>query len=245
MLKSNKKIIAVVGAKGFVGEAICQEIENRKDLELIRISRGDDIEDFIKDADVVIHTANPARRFIAEKNPESDFVETIQKTFKILQFCKKKKIVLISSLSARTQLNTHYGRHRKACEILVDNGVNLIIRLGPMYGGGRTQDTLHDILNNNIVYLSGATKYAYVDVAYAARKVVGLIDNTGIIEIGAKGGIALEKIKKIFGSDCFFEGYDDTQIPISPPHDAPEVKQVLQFCEVELQKLKKDMNEYI
>lgn len=239
MLNSNKKIIAVIGAKGFVGEAICQEIESRVDLELIRISRGDNIEDLIKRAEIVIHTSNPAKRFAAEKNPESDFIETIQKTFKILQFCKNKKIVLISSLSARTQLNTHYGRHRKACEIIIDTGKNLIVRLGPMYGGKRTLDSIHDILFNRTVYISGKTKYAYVDVAYSAKKIIDLIDEKGIFEVGAKNGIELDEIKNYFKSDCVFEGYDDTQIPINPPNDAPDAKEVLMFCEQKLKDIKR------
>lgn len=235
MSKDNKKIVAVIGAKGFVGEAICQEIKSRFDLELISISRGDDIEDLINMAEIVIHTSNPAKRFAAEKNPETDFVETIQKTFKILQLCKNKKIVLISSLSARTQLNTHYGRHRKACEILINNGENLIIRLGPMYGGSRTQDSIHDILLNRTVYVSGETKYAYVDVAYSAKKIVDLIDERGIYEVGAKNGIKLDVIKDYLKSDCVFQGFDDTQIPINPPSDAPDANEVLKFCE---QKIK-------
>ncbi|HCN84413.1 MAG TPA: hypothetical protein DIT07_12450, partial [Sphingobacteriaceae bacterium] len=166
-------------------------------------------------------------------NPTIDFTETVQKTFDILSLCKDKKLVLISSLSARTQLNTNYGRHRKACEILVDNGENLIVRLGPMYGSNRKQDTLHDILNGNKVFLSSNTRYAYVDVAYAAKKVIDLLDNSGIFEIGAKNGIQLEYIKNVVGSQSQFEGYDDTQIPVNPPFDAPMAEDVLTFCETE------------
>jgi nucleoside-diphosphate-sugar epimerase len=237
MGKNKKKIVAVIGAKGFVGEAICQEIKSRSDLELITISRGDNMKDLINMAEIIIHTSNPAKRFAAEKNPEIDFVETVQKTFDILQLCKNKKIVLISSLSVRTQLNTHYGRHRKACEMLINNGENLIIRLGPMYGGGRTQDSIHDILLNRTVYVSGKTQYAYVDVAYSAKKIIDLIDEKGIYEVGAKNGIKLDEIKDYLKSNCVFQGFDDTQIPIDPPNDAPDANEVLKFCKQEIKHI--------
>jgi hypothetical protein len=228
------KNIAVIGANGYVGNAICKEIKSRNGLGLIEIIRADDLHSKLEHADLVIHAANPAKRFYAENHPYEDYKECVLKTFEISKQAKDKKIILISSLSARTQKNTYYGRHRKASEALIDNDKNLILRLGPMYGGGRTEDSLHDMLNNKIVYLDGATKYAYVNVCYAAKKIVDSLSLSGLHEIGAKNGIGLQRIKEFFNLQCVFKGIDDTQIPISPFADAPESDAVLEFCKSEL-----------
>ena len=110
--------IAVIGANGFVGKAIAAVIKSDGKNELIGVVRGDDVQSKIKSADLIIHAANPAKRFIAESDPTADFNETVIKTSQLLQFSRNKKFVLISSLSCRTQLNKNYGRNRRSCELL-------------------------------------------------------------------------------------------------------------------------------
>ena len=62
----------------------------------------------------------PSKRFWAKNNPYKDFIVTVEKTFKIANDWKSSKIIQISSISARSQLNTPYGRHKAAAEKLVD-----------------------------------------------------------------------------------------------------------------------------
>jgi nucleoside-diphosphate-sugar epimerase len=138
--------VAVIGAKGFVGSAIASQIEFDVRYQLIRVVRGDDIKRKLESADIVIHAANPAKRFRAESDPQRDFFETVDKTFQIFNLTRKKKCLLISSLSCKTQLNTNYGRNRRSCELLALMQGAVVIRLGPMFGGTRKQDVLHDLL---------------------------------------------------------------------------------------------------
>ena len=224
------RTIAVIGAKGFVGSAICEEIEKRKEFKLIRICRGDDIALLVREAEVVIHAANSSKRFFAEKNPEIDFFESVEKTFKIKQLARGKKLILVSSISARVQLNAAYGRHRRACELIVDEGQSLIIRLGPMFGESKEVGALNDILNNRPCYVTEKTRYAYVNVAYTAKKIIDLVDHIGVIELGAKNAIELGELKKILGSGSTFSGSDDTQIPLQPQSDAPDAREILNFA---------------
>ncbi|MBA7536263.1 hypothetical protein ES705_28526 [subsurface metagenome] len=224
------RVIAVIGAKGFVGGAICNETKRRSEFELVRVHRGDDIENLIKKADVVIHAANPSKRYFAERNPQVDFVESVEKTYRIKQSAKKKKLILISSISARTQLYTVYGRNRRACEMIADDPQNLIVRLGPMFGGDKNVGALHDILVNNPVYVSEKTKYAYVNIEYNGKKILDFIDYTGLIEIGAKNSIELRELKEILGSSSEFTGPDDTQIPLNPQPDTPDARDVISFA---------------
>ena len=60
----------------------------------------------------------PSKRFWAQQNPKKDFRETVEKTFNIVNDWKSSKIIQISSISARSQLDTVYGRHKAASEKL-------------------------------------------------------------------------------------------------------------------------------
>jgi len=227
----SKKLVAVIGANGFVGSNIVTAIADT-DYYLLAITRDNFSEELIKKADIVIHSANPARRFNAENYPETDFKETVEKTARLFAL-SNKKFVLISSLSCRTQLYTHYGRHRKACELIaLTNKDSLVVRLGPMFGGNRKLDMLHDIINNRAVYVSSDTQYAYADVAWTGRKIVNLLDSTGVVEIGAKNSVCLKDIAKHFNSTSEFCGINENQIPENCT-DGPDANDVYTYAEKE------------
>ena len=227
------KTVALIGANGFVGSEIANAIINEKRYSFIPVTRHDNLEEVIKKAEVVIHAANSGKRFFAENNPEIDFKESVEKTEIIKKLSINKRLILISSISARTQLDTVYGRNRRSCELIADTEKSLIIRLGPMYGTDKSIGVLNDIINNRKVYAAPTTEYAFVDVRYNAKKIISLVsedDTIGIIEIGAKNGISLESLRNKLKSTSTFEGKDDTQIPVSPPNDAPDVNEVLLFA---------------
>jgi len=219
------KVIAVLGANGFVGSQIAKAVIESNNF-LIPIFRDCNAEELIKQAEIVIDSANPAKRYLAENNPENDFKETVEKTAKLYSYSKGKRFILVSSLSCRTQLYTNYGRNRRACELLVDN----VIRLGPMFGGNRTQDMLHDILAGYKVYVSEDTDYAYVDVAWVGRKIVDLAlsDFTGMQEIGARNVVRLGQLAKDLGSMSIFSGRNETQRPKNF-NDGPDANEVYEY----------------
>ena len=55
----------------------------------------------------------PSKRFWAKTNPSLDYVETVEKTDFFTSKFKFKKFIHISSVSARCQLNTVYGKNKK------------------------------------------------------------------------------------------------------------------------------------
>lgn len=224
--------IAVLGAAGFVGSGIRKAIEEDGRHDVIPITREDRAEDLIEPADVVVHAANPAGRYRAECAPERDFEETVVKTDRILSLCGDKRVILISSISCRTQLDTVYGRHRKACELLAGQRGARVLRLGPMYGGRRTQDTLHDILQNRPVYVARETRYAYADVDVVGRMIVDRLDRgEAILELGAANCICLGELAEKVGSSSTFQGKDDTQIPVDTGQDYPDARDVYMYIE--------------
>lgn len=234
MTKSILNNIAVIGAKGFVGSEICEVLNFNKNYNTIPITRGDDICSLLKNSDFIIHSANPAGRFKAELKPENDFLETVEKTSNILKIAKNKSIILISSLSCRTQIDTNYGRNRRSCELMTLLKGGKVIRLGPMFGGNRKKDILHDILNHKNIYVSAKTKYAYVSVGWAASKIVELIPcPPGLYEIGARNSVSLAQLADHFGSRSIFSGKNDTQI-LEQYEEGPDARLVFNYAENEL-----------
>jgi nucleoside-diphosphate-sugar epimerase len=233
---SVKTKVAVLGAGGYVGEHVCQALELCESYELVKVFRGDNLIEKLQGVEVLIHSANPAKRFRAESNPAQDFLETVEKTHQIIECLAGKKLILISSLSCRTQMDINYGRNRRACELMTLQSKGVVIRLGPMFGGGRTEDTLHSILRGEQVYVASETKYAYVNVSWAASKIVNLINvSSGIYEIGARNSISLAELRDFFKSPSQFEGINDTQIPDSI--DGPDARLVIDYALSEVDQI--------
>jgi nucleoside-diphosphate-sugar epimerase len=231
------KKVAVVGALGYVGSQIACAVKASCFYRLIPVLRTDNQEKLFADADIIIHSANPARRHQAEKNPVRDFEETVEKTARFLTLAKNKRFVLISTISCRTQLSTSYGRNRRACELLALLQDSLVIRLGPMFGGNRTNDTLHDIIAGRRVFVSSETRYAYADIAWVGQKVVELLKASGgLYEIGARNSICLRDLCNHFSSTSTFSGVNDTQIPENFA-DGPDVNDVLKFAKKEKMRI--------
>ena len=209
------KKVAIVGSSGYVGTELMYAISNFSRFSLITLNREDPI-DKLKSADIIIYSANPDKRFKAENDTVTDFDETVEKFFRFFNYTKDKRMILISSLSCRTQLNTNYGRNRRACELLaLSKNDNLVIRLGPLFGGNRTLDTLHDIIAGKQVYVSEDTQYAYADIKWVANSIMEYLEKeSGIIELGPKNSVRLGDIRDYFDSKTKFSGFNDTQIPI-------------------------------
>jgi len=232
------KTVAVVGASGYVGSQIAQAVVADNRYKLISVLRNEPAEELFSTADIIIHAANPAKRFKAENDPMKDFEETVEKTAKLINAAKGKRFVMISSLSCRTQLDTSYGRNRRACELItLALEDSMVFRLGPMYGGGRTKDTLHDILLGNPVYVSAETRYAYVDVVWAAHTIITMLDGSlGIHEIGAHNSVRLRDLRDHFASASTFSVIDDTQIPENFVYGT-DARDVFQFAENEMARI--------
>ena len=128
----------------------------------------------------------PSKRFWAKQNPELDYEETVTKTKNILLDFKFEKIIHISSVSARCQLNTVYGKNKKISEELIQKTKDyLIVRFSAMYGKGLTKGVLIDMINNNKVYINGKSKYSFTDVSWNAKWIVDNLDSKEkSVEIG-------------------------------------------------------------
>lgn len=215
--------IGVIGAGGYVGSSIYNVL---KDYNTTPIFRNTITKD---EFDIVIHSANPAKRFYANSHIEEDFENTVNNTKRILSKYSGK-MILISSISCRTQLDTPYGDHRKMCEELVLERGGVVFRVGPIFGGDRTQDILHDIVYGNMVYCDIDTKSAYVDVKWIGEYISKSLNRPGgVYEIGAKNTITLRDIANAVNSKSIFDGPKDDQYPLNF-NDGPDANLAIDYA---------------
>ena len=224
--------VAVVGASGFFGSALCQVLADRGET-VTAVTRASFAADGRGEYDVVVNAAMPSKRFWAKQHPDLDFIETVQKTSDLLNSWKFHRFIQISSLSARCERNTVYGRHKAAAEMLCDRPDCLTVRLTSLYGAGMTKGAIMDIKNGGPVYVDGASRYAFTHVFYAAGWVAGVIrdqpDRMGIWEVGAKNSLALNDLARHMNKTVEFSGPVEVQEVENPDSGFPDAREVLSF----------------
>ena len=158
-----------------------------------------------------------------------DFKETVEKTFKIFHGIKFKKFIQISSISARCQTNTVYGRNKLAAESIVNDGNSLIVRLGPMFGPTLKKGVLIDMLKGSKVFVGPNSRYAFAPLTFIGGWIAKNIDRKGIWEVGAKNSISLKDLANKLKLNVEFEGPDDDQEIKTVEPDYPDVNLVIDF----------------
>lgn len=204
--------IALIGCDGFVGLYIKKYLLMTNN-ENYFFNRNNYHENINYSFDVVINAAMPSKRFWAKNNPDLDYVETVEKTIKIVNNWKFKKIIHISTVSARCQLDTVYGLNKlKSEQVCTKAFEHLIIRLGPMYGENLTKGVLIDMIKNQEVFVDGQSKYSFTKIDWIGEWIVRNLDKKGTYEIGANDYIKLSDLAKKLNSKSKFSGSLDDQI---------------------------------
>lgn len=223
--------VAVIGANGYVGSALSSILARNPDLALSGVTRANYAKSRREKYDILINAAMPSRRSWARDNPESDFVETVQKTADLVYGWRFKKFVQISTVSARCQLDTVYGRHKAAAERICLFGDNLIVRLGPMYSGGLSKGVLIDMLQNKKVFVDANSRYCFAPLEFVASWLERNLTRSGIVELGARNAITLREVADHLGSRIEFEGAVDHQEIPHPGEGYPDAYDVLTFMD--------------
>lgn len=210
--------VAVYGARGFVGSAICAGLRSLG-VEPIEVVRGQVL---TQKVDVLVNAACPSQRLRAERQPWWDYHECVTKTAMLYYRRSFDRFLQVSSVSARYPA-TVYGRHRLMAEHIVANG--LVVRLGPMYGEGLVKGVLTDMLADRTVYADPDTRYAYAGVGWVGRRIaeLALSPRTGTVEVGGSGSLSLREIADAIGSRSDFQaseflpGREDQVFPDGGP----------------------------
>ncbi|MFA4975298.1 MAG: hypothetical protein WC839_00555 [Candidatus Paceibacterota bacterium] len=222
--------IGLFGANGFVGKKLYTSLI-KKGYTVFPITRDNYSENIGKFYDIVINGAMPSQRFSAETNPEKDFKETVQKTADIFYNCTFNKFIQISTISARCQLNTIYGRHKLTAENICNCNNNLIIRLTSMFGNDLEKGALIDILKGQKVFVDKESKYSFADINFVADYIASNLDKSGILEVGAHNSVKLIDIANYLETSVEFNGPLDIQEVENIDPDLPDAKEVFKFID--------------
>tara|TARA_A100001015_G_C14929680_1_gene687958 strand:- start:352 stop:1059 length:708 start_codon:yes stop_codon:yes gene_type:complete len=149
--------ISIVGPNGFVGNKLVNYFKKKR-IKVLKIDRKFKFEKVPNNIKIVIHTANSSQKFEADKNPNSDFISSIKLTKKIAKVFKSKKIILISTISTRTEKNV-YAINRKKCEkiILKLSKKNIIFRLPILFNTKLKRGILYDLVKDKKLYIKKDT----------------------------------------------------------------------------------------
>jgi len=229
-IESGKRLyVAVIGARGYVGKAICDSLKNDSVHEVVEVTRTNYKKMKEQKYDIIINSSTPSKRFWAKQNPKKDFEETVRKTADLFYGWTFKKFIQISSVSSRCQLNTVYGRHKAAAENICYSPNNLIIRLGPIFDETLSKGVLIDMLQGNTVFVDGDSRYCFISLRFVAKWICSHLDRVGLVEVGAKTSIALNNIAKHLGKEIYFDGALDHQEIVNPEVSFPSADLVLEF----------------
>lgn len=235
-------LIGVLGAKGYVGKAIVKALYNLYDMDkkvkpeesigIVQITRENYAKAKEESYSIIINSAMPSGRHWAELNPQDDFRETVQLTSDLIYGWHYNKFIQISTLSARTEPNLIYGRHKALAEKICEHAYKpLILRLTAMYSEDMSKGALVDILNDKPVYASELSRYAFISRDYVGQWVANNLKRTGVVELGAKNTISLKEISKYLGKDSHFSGLTQLQEILEPEENFPDANEVLKFMD--------------
>lgn len=225
--------VAVVGANGYVGSALYAALAQNPDLSVTPVIRANYAEMREGSFDIVINAAMPSGRFWAKNNSYNDFVETVQKTADLIYGWRFGKFIQISTISARCQLDTVYGRHKAAAENICRFGDNLIVRLGPMYSKGLSKGVLVDMLQGRKVFVAAESRYCFAPLEFVASWIAANLRRSGMVEVGARNAVRLRAVADYLGVKVEFEGAVDNQQIQDPGEDYPDARDVLAFLDAE------------
>lgn len=223
--------VALLGANGYVGSALGTALVRDPGLAVAAVTRANYAQMRRRSYDILINAAMPSQRFWVKNHPTLDFVETVQKTADLIYDWRFKKFIQISTVSARCQLDTVYGRHKAAAEKICGYADNLIVRLGPMYSKELNKGVLIDLLKGRKVYIDAESKYCFAPLEFVATWIVDNLDRTGIVEVGARNTISLRAVARYLGVNPVFNGPVDHQEIMHPEENYPDAREVLCFLD--------------
>lgn len=222
--------VAIIGSNGYVGSALVKTF-TQEGVSVTPVTRESYDKYKSGSYDIIIHAAMPSKRWWSQNHPYEDFIATTQLTADIVYNWRAHKTILISSVSARVQLDHPYGINKRAAEVLVQNSNsnNLVVRLGGLYGNGLNKGVIFDMKQGNEVFMSGQSAFNYIDTHTAAELIYNRLTRSGLIEVGAKNTIQIKAIAQHFNWDVSFGERYEYQDTINPEDDFPLAEDVLDF----------------
>ncbi len=200
--------ISIIGPKGLIGKALIKNFK-KKGVKILEVGRNINFSRIEKKYKIIIHAANSGKKFEANSNPKLDYENSVKLTKKIAKTFKDRKIILISTISSRTENNV-YSKNRKLCEniILKSSKKNIIFRLPVIFNTKSKRGILYDLLKNKKVY---AHKKSIINPVTINQICKYIYDNFNskkrVHEIGSFDNIELFKLAKLLNSKSKFSNH--------------------------------------
>ncbi len=197
--------IAIIGPKGLIGNKILNYFK-RNGIKILKVGRKFKFNKIDKKYKIIIHAANSGKKFEANKFPKLDYKNSVTLTDKIAKLFKNRKLILISTISCRTESN-FYSRHRKLCEniILKSSKKNIIFRLPLIFNTKLKRGILYDLITNKKIYLNKNSFINPVTIDEICSYIFNNIESKKRIhEIGSFESIKLLELSKLLNSKSKF-----------------------------------------
>lgn len=213
---------ALIGHSGFVGSTL------KRQHQFTHTYRSTDIQDITGlGLDVVICAGAPAKKWLANQNPEEDWA-CIERLINILSTIKARQFVLISTVdvfkhpvgvdesSSVDAADLHpYGMHRRKLEQFVEQyfPAKLIVRLPGLVGPGLRKNVIYDFHHNNdlhkIDHRAVFQFYPMINLWYDIRQ--ALSSHLELVHLTAEPISVGEISESAFGKPF------ETEVGASPP----------------------------
>ncbi len=209
-------MIFLLGAKGFLGKAISLKL-NKMSIKHVCITRKNYKKFVGKKCDILINSSTNSKKFLAEKNFDYDFKETVQNVYKSIKDFKFKKYILISSSDVYNQTNklsytketsridvsslSNYAFNKYLAECLVKKKSNswIIFRCGGLIGDGLKKNPIFDLINKKKLYINPESQFQFISTITVAKIILIIlkknIDNQ-TFNLSGRGSIKIKKIIK-------------------------------------------------
>lgn len=168
----NEPSVIITGANGFIGEVLVNYFHNKKwkvralvhNMPSIRIDgvayfnyslEEAPAEDIFSSANFLIHCAYQSY----DKNKQHEI--NITGTKRLIQFCRKYSIkpIFLSTFSAHSNAESHYGKIKFECEKLFDPFIDVVLKPGLVIGNkGLFAKMVNSIKKSTIFPLAGGDK---------------------------------------------------------------------------------------
>lgn len=232
----------VLGARGFVGSAVCRQARARG-YRLIEVEADDYDRHAGAACDILINANGNSRKYLAERDPKLDFDLSVRSVLRSLHDFKPALYVHLSTMDvypekADPALNTEsapieperlsrYGFHKHLAEQAVRYyaGRWLIFRMAGFVGPGLWKNSIHDLLKGRPLRVHPDSQYQYLHTADLARLVLDAAESGAEGEIFNAAGDGLVRLREVA---AWIPGCR----PVCEPADAPLERYELNIAKI-------------
>jgi nucleoside-diphosphate-sugar epimerase len=181
--------VGIIGHKGFLGNAIHNEVNTRGYLP-IPLDRTSKI---VTKLDIVINANGNSKKYISEIQPLIDFQKNVQSTATYLLETEYSHYLHISSSEVYGSMQgifpgeahecsfdslSNYGFTKKLSELLVQRYAPnwSIFRLGGLIGQDQKKGPVFDLMNQNALRVSPRSTFQFLTTTFAARAIIDVLE---------------------------------------------------------------------